>query len=183
MIAGFLVRTDSMLVRTGTSEYILHGWPAGFCAWNFALLKALISRTVQADTQMRAQTDLFWNYSFATLASGLGTLCWLGRGWFFGSCWGFWRHRPLSRCRRVGARELDSAPDVEESGRALWRKGVRLSWAGDVCRHREPWGLPRRIMSVNGSRRGRLGIGAGVVVSTKIGFIKVQPFCVQKSSD
>ncbi len=59
MIARFLVRNDSMLARTGTSEYILHGWPAGFCAWNFALLKALISQTVQADTPMHAQTGLF----------------------------------------------------------------------------------------------------------------------------
>ncbi len=59
MIVHFLVHTDSMLVRTGTSEYKLHGWPAGFCSWNFALLKALISRSVQADTPMHAQTGWF----------------------------------------------------------------------------------------------------------------------------
>ncbi len=45
IIVHFLVRTDSMLVHTGRSEYKLHGWPAGFCAWNFALLKALILQT------------------------------------------------------------------------------------------------------------------------------------------
>jgi hypothetical protein len=74
------------------------------------------------------------------LASGHGTLCcqpeWLGRGWLFkfgpGSGREFGRRRPLSRRRRVGARqrELDPVPDVEESlsDRALWRlgKGVQV---------------------------------------------------------
>jgi hypothetical protein len=62
MMVHFLLRTDSMLVRTGMSEYKLHGCPAAFCARNVALLKALISRIVQAETPMHEQTDLFTSY-------------------------------------------------------------------------------------------------------------------------
>jgi hypothetical protein len=56
MIVHFLVRTDSMLVRTGNK---LHGCPAAFCTRNFALLKALISQTVQAETPVHSQSCLF----------------------------------------------------------------------------------------------------------------------------
>ncbi len=76
-----------------------------------------------------------------------------------------------------------SAPDGEESGRALWRKGIRWSWAGDVCRHREPCYLVESVREWQQTGppwrwcwRCRLHKG-------EIGFITVQPFCVQKSSD
>ncbi len=57
-------------------------------------------------------------YSFATLASGLGTLCWLGRGWLFGSGRGSGAIAP-------SAAASGSAPE-NWTQRRMWKKAAEL---------------------------------------------------------
>ncbi len=114
-----------MLVRTGTSEYKLQGCPAGFCARKFALLTALILRTVQADTPTQAQQV----YSSATFAGGLGTLqvSRIGRGREF--C----RSRGFGHLSRRLRRDQDRRPRIGPRP-GCGRKGCRALWRISICR-------------------------------------------------